>query len=512
MRITNYCGSGIVMPVAVCAIIATLLFGSSGCQGSLSNPAHDDVAADIAVIDTVAELTGSSDTGALGDVSGAGDMDSLVVADVADSTSPADILDIDGDTDMPMDVETDPPDMGEPGFLKWAIPSGPNERFIGVAMDFDGNLIVPREKVDPDDSRIALKETLVKISPDGKILAERELPLVRGYRRPQVRPDGTVLVALVPTSENGGPCSGAQVFAYGPDFEEKWVYSNPFALRRLLAIRSDNVVLGHFGNMVVAVSPEGKFLWQVQLEQSPYCDGDPSTPWLVTSPRSTPIVIDHDDVAYAFEYLQETYKIVAISPGGQVLWKKEYAGELNMDGPAISPEGMVFFHRFAVPQSGDVLYTLPGPYSSLDPFITGIGETVIGGVSGGLLWCQDTENLLWKTAYGIKADSDGLAIRTEYGVAIARGTNVRPKYSGVLGVISAATGELVRQYPTIHYPRLGASVLTDDGVIVGPHAFDFGYPLVAYQLPYGGLAKTGWPKVYADNQNSNRVRGPKASP
>jgi hypothetical protein len=50
-------------------------------------------------------------------------------------------------------------------------------------------------------------------------------------------------------------------------------------------------------------------------------------------------------------------------------------------------------------------------------------------------------------------------------------------------------------------------VLTDDGLLVVFGAYPDRHGLFGIQTAFGGLAKSGFPKLHADNQNTMRVRG-----
>lgn len=427
------------------------------------------------------------------------------IADIGPTDVVADAADSDADADASDGLSSELPFPPEPGVeLLWQIQGQPGQAWSAPALGFNGDIYVGKLSHDSEGRVLEGTVRLLRLSPAGEPSGTVGLPVATFLDPIVVRPDGTILaVASAYDFDIATTCGSLTIRAYTPSLEHVWTYTDTSPLRATVAVRSDNVVMVRVGARLIALSPDGAKLWSKSLGGAEECSWD-------DAPIDAAVIVGPGDISYTYGYGDVVY---AFSPEGEELW--HLASETTGFNKRLVPTegGRIFIPGAPMPVislGGDLLNLLPKGGTHYNG-LSGVGEMVIVTGSGLAAGYTTTEKIWVLPAPTVDSP---IGLRTTLGLIIAAGSGLDMdvvKYThDTLRVIDPKTGAIVAK----HFGNengsfalnLRGGVLLDDGTVIARAGIVGDFSLYAIRFPYGGLADTGWPAIYGDNQHSNRFR------
>lgn len=403
--------------------------------------------------------------------------------------------------------------------LLWSIPGVALHHWGPPVLAASGDIYAGRTRYPPQegssqpDSLDPLEAWLVRLSSDGEIVQSVLAPTDENSHPPVIRPDGSLLTSSSAADWSFGTfCGPVTIRAWSPDLVHQWTWTDESPLRGNIAVRSDNVVMARVGARLVAVSPDGALLWSRTLGDLETCSWD-------GSPDDGTVIVGPGDVSYTHG---QGSKITAFSAQGEELWTV-IIHSYGFDKRLVPADGGVIFipgdPMSVVSLAGELVNEIP-KVSDHWRGLSGEGAMAITTATGHPRGFS-TSAKVWSAPFGYTADSS-IGFRTTKGLILAFAWGMSSKASlytyPTLRVYDAKTGDVVGQ----HFGAADGSfaldifggVLRDDGAVIGRGGISGDLGLYAIRLPYGGLAKTGWPVIFGDNQHSNRfaLAEPPASP
>ncbi|MBN2656484.1 MAG: PQQ-like beta-propeller repeat protein [Spirochaetales bacterium] len=134
-------------------------------------------------------------------------------------------------------------------------------------------------------------------------------------------------------------------------------------------------------------------------------------------PLSDVLFVGADFTVYLFT---ESRKLIAVTPGGTVRWKRQFTSSLS-GSPAASPEGAVVLpmddgRLIKINGRGRVLWEKPAAYSYTSPVVDQDGSLYISGENNRISSYTPTGNSGW--SYHLDSRAQMLALRNDYLLAV----------------------------------------------------------------------------------------------